>query len=239
MCSSGGGGRNRGPVVPVESPEQLAEKAEAARKAAEAEARRKAEEEAARRREEARIAAEQERQRQIQLGRTNIDDAFAGFNDSYYTNIDKQYEDYARTDIEDQYQKQLRGLVGALSGIDNLQYATRSQGVDDLGIQYRNALGMVDESGDSIADQARSEITSARDNLISTNANTANAEMMQQRAQEAAQNLAGRSRMSRLASLFVDPVQYAASRPGYGGRPAVFGTSNATGSSGGSSRIVG
>jgi hypothetical protein len=239
MCSSGGGGgRPSIQPVPVDPAEQARRAAQKQREIEEA-ARQRAAEEAARRAEEARIAAEKERQRQISLGRTNIDDAFSRFNDSYYSQLDKQYEDYARGDIDTQYQDQLRRLVGALSGIDNIAYATRNQGVEDLGSQYRSAIDMVDEGGDTIADQARNEANAARERLIQRNSSVANASAIADEARKSAENLAGTSRMSRLASIFVDPMQYAASRPGYGGRPAVFGSSNSTGTSGGSSRVVG
>src|SRR5690348_16332000 len=112
-------------------------------------------------------AAEAQRQATVTQDMNAINNGFSGFNDSYFNNIGQKYQDYANPQLADQYQTagdQLKyalsreGILGSSEGARQLgelqkQYNTDQQGIIDTGNQYANT--------------ARSNVQSAKDNLVS------------------------------------------------------------------------
>jgi hypothetical protein len=182
--------------------------------------------------EEAAARAEQERQARVAQGRTSIDDAFASFNDNYFSGIDKQAEQYARSDLDKQYQSQLGNLISTLARTGNIRSATRTRGIDALRDQYQSALGQVDAYGDNYADTARNSVQSSRNELYGMN-DGSNPDAIATSASEKANALrSGGGGFSRLATLMIDPTQFMNSKPGAvaasgggAGNPALFNQS--------------
>lgn len=113
------------------------------------------------------------RQRTIALGTKKIDNAFAGFDDNFYSNIAKSYTDYANPQLDTQYQQALKNLTYALarSGLSSSTAAgTEQANLDKQYDQYRTDVA---SEGQSEADRARSNNANTRntlvDQLISTN----------------------------------------------------------------------
>lgn len=60
-------------------------------------------------------AAEEQRQQDIRLATSNIDREFAGFDDSFYANRAKAYQDFALPQLGQQYNDQSRNLAYKLA----------------------------------------------------------------------------------------------------------------------------
>lgn len=183
--------------------------------------------------EEAAAAAERARQERIAQGRTSIDDSFSQFNDDYFSGIDRQAEQFARSDLDQQYKSQLGNLISTLARTGNIRSASRSRGIDSLRDQYQTALGQVDAYGDKYADTARSSVMSSRDALYGMN-DGSDPDAVARSASDKASELrsGGGGSFSRLATLMIDPTQFMASKPGAvagsgggAGNPALFNQS--------------
>lgn len=117
----------------------------------------------------AREAREREQRRQAALsqGMASINQSFAGFDDNFYDQRKQAYLDYATPQLEKQRGNALEDLTFALarSGLLESSVAARKQG--DLEEQYQlQRQGVVDE-GNRLANQARQDVASARQSVIS------------------------------------------------------------------------
>jgi hypothetical protein len=132
------------------------------------EQKRMQEEEAARVRE-----AEVRRQQNISQGQSIIDQMFGQFNDGFYQQRQQAYMDYAKPELERQYQDAMNGLVRSLSRSGNLSSSLRGQTMASLQDQYQRGLSSIANNASGYANQARSSIEGARGNLVSQNASLA------------------------------------------------------------------
>ena len=70
---------------------------------------------------------EEARQGRIAAGKTRINEAFAGFDDDFYGGRETAYSQFARPEIEDQYNRAKHDLTLALSRSGNLNSSTASR----------------------------------------------------------------------------------------------------------------
>lgn len=110
---------------------------------------------------------EEERQARIETGKKSIDEAFSGFDDNFYDQRVKEYEDYAVPQLTQQYDRTRKNLMYSLarsgllnSGVEAEKGAALDQ---NLAQQYR---GVVD-TGQGQANQLRRDIEGQRSNLVS------------------------------------------------------------------------
>jgi len=118
----------------------------------------------------ARQAAEEEaRQGRITSGKAAIDNAMAGYDDSFYAGQAQNYMDYATPQIEDQYGDALRSLKNALSrnGVSQSSMAAERR----ANIEEKLAQAQTDAArqGQSFANDTRQSLASVKNNLISQN----------------------------------------------------------------------
>lgn len=210
---SGGGGSPAAaapaaPAAPAVDPAEEARKREeekaAAERAAEAERQR--------------IAAEQKAAR-ISQGRTSIDDAFAPFDTSFYNNVSQSYNDYATNNLNQQYQGQLGSLISSLARTGGLNSAARTRGVEALRSQYDDAMSKLPTKADEVISSLRSGVDSAKTGLYSQNDADPGVDSIASTAKAKATELQTNKNFSPLATLMIDPTQFAT------GRGSVVGSS--------------
>jgi hypothetical protein len=218
----GGGGSAAAPAAPAVDPAE-AERKKAEEKAA-AEAKAAEERAAAERAAEAerqRVAAEQKAAR-LSAGRSSIDDAFGPFDTSYYNNVSQSYNDFATDNLNKQYQSQLGNLISTLARSGTLNTAARTRGVDDLRTQYDSAMANLPSASSNLVSALRSNVDSAKTGLYSTNDTDPGVDSIKTSAIAKASDLK-QTNFSPLATLMIDPSQYAV------GRGSVAGAAKAGG----------
>jgi len=168
-------------------------------------------EEAARRAEDA-ARAEAERQRQEELarqgrikeGRTKIDEAFNQFNDDFYNERAKAYENYATPTLDRQYEDSMRELVTALARSGNLQSSTRAEKMAGLNEEYKQRKLDILNTGLDYKNQARSAVDQARAELQVQNASLADPNLISGNATARAASLTQMPSFSPIGDLLSD-----------------------------------
>jgi hypothetical protein len=189
----------------------------------------------------AQIAQQQEQQRQanIAAGRTNIDNAFSQFDDPYYSGVTKNYDDFYFPQAEEQYNNARKSLVLKLSGSGNLNAGTGAQQLGDLDTAYLRDRAQIGQQGVDAANQQRSNIEAAREDLYNQNQTAADPSSASSLAAARSQALLAPQPLSPLGDLFSTFLNQgatatAAQTAGYPGWgipiPAVFNTNPTQGS---------
>jgi len=78
------------------------------------------------------LAEEEARQGRITQGKENIDAAFAGYGDDFYSGIASDYMNYANPQITDQYTDAMKALRIALARSGQMQSSERIDRENDL-----------------------------------------------------------------------------------------------------------
>lgn len=114
-------------------------------------------------------ALAQQQQTNLNQALSQINSAFAGFNPSYYSNIQKEYENFATPQLMQQYQGNLKNLQGNLSsqgltrssaasqltGALNQNLAAGERGIADTGLQQAQQFqGQVQQQQNQLVNQA-------------------------------------------------------------------------------------
>ena len=114
-------------------------------------------------------AEEEARQGRITQGKANIDNAFAGYDDNFYSGQAQNYMDYATPQIEDQYGDALRSLTNALSRNGVSQSSMAADRRAKIEKQLANAQTDAARQGQSFANDTRQSLAGVKNNLISQN----------------------------------------------------------------------
>lgn len=145
--------------------------------------------------------AEQRRQQAIQQGQSAINEVFGQFNDDFYQRRQQAYQEYARPQLERQYQDAMAQLVRSLSRSGNLNSSLRGQSMADLQQQYDEGLAYIANNAATYAQQARAAIEAARSNLVAQNASLADPGQARSLAQAQASSLRQAQPFTPLGSL--------------------------------------
>ena len=145
--------------------------------------------------------AEIRRQNNIQEGQGIISDVFGQFNDDFYTGRQQSYVDYARPQLEQQYQDAMQSLVRSLARSGNLSSSLRGQSMSDLQRQFDQGLATIQSQGSNYSSQARSQIEAARAGLIGQNATLADPGTVRGLAEAQASSLSQADTYSPISSL--------------------------------------
>jgi len=114
-------------------------------------------------------AEEEARQGRIEEGKKEIDAAFSGYDDQFYDGISTNYMDYAKPQIEDQYQDALKQLRVALARSGNLDSSLRADRIARLNNKNADALVDAARSGENYANQVRQTLADTKSNLLQQN----------------------------------------------------------------------
>lgn len=117
--------------------------------------------------------AEVRRQQNIAEGQNIISQMFGQFDDSFFNNRAQSYTDYAKPQLDSQYQDAMQNLVRSLSRSGNLNSSVRGKAMADMQSQYDKGILSITDQGKQYANQSRGSIEQARANLLSQNAQLA------------------------------------------------------------------
>jgi len=112
---------------------------------------------------------EEERKAKIALGRTNIDNQFAQFDDDYYDNIRLGYTDFYQPQLTDQFNDARRKAILSLAGVGNLNSSAGARRLGDLQEMYEKNRAMIGDRGIGAANRARGDIEMAKSDLYAQN----------------------------------------------------------------------
>lgn len=119
------------------------------------------------------LAEEEARQGRITQGKENIDAAFAGYGDDFYSNIASDYMNYANPQITDQYTDAMKNLRIALARSGQLQSSERIDRENDLKKKLAAQEVAAARKGQGMADTMRSNLANIKSNLLTQNASLA------------------------------------------------------------------
>jgi hypothetical protein len=186
--------------------------------------------------------AEQRRQGLISQGKSQIDNRFSGFTDSFYGGLSKQYGDYQLPQLDTQYNDAVETKTKQLATAGLLGSSVAGDQLGDLRKTYETERGAVGNRAVDYANEQRSNVERERGNLYAQLNSTADPSGAAAAAATSAAALSTPSSISPLAAIFqnftaqaADAVQ--AQRAGYRGTGIdLFGSGGGT--SRGSTRVV-
>lgn len=160
----------------------------------------------------AQVAAQRETERQaaIAQGRTNIDNAFAKFDDPFYSGVSKSYTDYYMPQLKQQYDDAYRKLVLNLGGTGNLASGSGARQLGDLTQRYAQNKVMIANQGGDQANSVRGDVENARNDLYSLNSSAADPASIATDAAARAGSIGAPRAYSPLQNLFADIINNSA-----------------------------
>lgn len=119
---------------------------------------------------QAMLAEEAARKTNILTGNTNIDNAFGGFNDSWFGAAKDRYVNSYLPDLKDQQAKAADKLKAALVGRGMYESTAGANAMADLERKAADARAKVGNDGQEFANNLRSSVESSRNNLYQQSA---------------------------------------------------------------------
>lgn len=109
------------------------------------------------------------RQNNVQLGKTNIDNAFSQFSDPYFASYKDAYSANYTPQVDEQYKTAVAKTIAALAGrgMDRSSVGAAKQG--ELADKYIQAKQTVASDADTAANQLRAQVEGAKSNLYQVN----------------------------------------------------------------------
>ena len=155
---------------------------------------------------EATLARQEEeaRQARIREGTTSINDTFSQFGDPFFDGISQSYVDFARPQVDKDYNAAKEKLTYALARNGTLDSSMRSKQFGDLQGQYDENIQDITDQGRGYATEARNNVENARADLISMLQATGDAQGAASAATSRAATLATPPSYSPLGQLFTD-----------------------------------
>jgi hypothetical protein len=138
----------------------------------------------------------------LRKGSANIENAFSGFNDDYFSNLSKSYTDYAMPQLQEQYDEQKKNLIYALARKGNLNSSVYGDQLALLDKQNAANISQIEGTGADYANKARQGVQSARNNVTAQLNSTYDADATNAAAAQEARTLAAPVTFSPLQNLF-------------------------------------
>jgi hypothetical protein len=194
----------------------------------------------------AEIARQQEaaRQQRITEGQGKIDQAFAGFNDQFFSKFQNDYLNYYTPQMQDQFNDANRQLTLSLASAGGLTSSAGLRRQDELQRAFQQRSSELANTAATEANRRRAEVEGARTDLLALNRSAADPSQVSAQALARAGTLQGPMDYQPLGDLFGSLVNTAtqglrlesAGYPGLG--TGVFGPSTRSLGRGGSVRNV-
>jgi len=112
---------------------------------------------------------EAERAARIRAGASNINNAFAKYDDGFFDNRRQSYLDFANPQLDDQFKDATRELTLALARSGILNSSAKSRRFGDLQTSYDNQSRAVSDKANEYVNNTRSAIELAKSDLLSQN----------------------------------------------------------------------
>ncbi len=135
-------------------------------------------------------AAEARRQENIAQGANDIAAVFGQFNDDFYNRRAQNYVDYAMPQLDREYQDEQRRLVASLARSGNLNSSLRGDLAGRLLGEYNTRKLSIQDTANRFRNDARSQIESARADLLRANSELADPGAVRSMAQARASGVA-------------------------------------------------
>jgi hypothetical protein len=185
---------------------------------------------------------EEKRQADILAGRGKIDEAFAGFNDPFYSGIEKAYGEYYFPQLDRQFQDANEKLKLKLASAGLLNSGKGAELLGDLQETYGIQRGQIASGAIDRRNQVRGDVERAREDLFALNQSAADPAAIAVQAQSRAGSLQAPRGYDPIGNAFADfignlAIPVAAERRGYPGTGT--GIFAPKGSGKGSQRVVG
>lgn len=172
----------------------------------------------------AELARQQEEKRQanIMTGRGKIDEAFGGFNDPFYSGIEKAYTDFYNPQLDRQYQDATEKVKLKLASAGILNSGAGAEALGDLTEQYATQRGQVASGALDRRNQVRGDVERAREDLFALNQSAADPDAIGVQAQSRAGALQAPRGYDPIGNAFADfignlAIPIAAEKRGYAG----------------------
>ena len=146
--------------------------------------------------------AEIARQNRVQEGVDNIDSAFAGFNDDYYTGYTNAYTAHYDPQLRDQYDAAVLDARKQLSGQGLLNSSAGVNALKDLSDLFNDAQLDIQGRANTATSDKRTEIENARSNLYAQNESAADPGSASSMANSQAQALSAAPQYTVLSDVF-------------------------------------
>jgi len=115
-----------------------------------------------------------DRQNRIKEGISNIDNAFAGFDDGFYSGKSQNYLNYYRPQVDQQYGEAKQNTLYQLARQGIVNSSAGAKVNSDLARDYGNQLQSIQSGANSYAQNVRSQVEQQRNNLVNQVTATAN-----------------------------------------------------------------
>jgi hypothetical protein len=171
------------------------------------------------------------RQAAITSGTDAINGTFSQFNDDFYNKQKQGYLDYATPQLASQMADAKKQLTYSLDRSGMLDSSARSQKEAELQKLFDTNSRSVADQGLSYENTAKSNVESARSNLLSTLSSTGNADAAANSALNQASALSQPATYSALGSMFSDFTSGLAAAATAAKNTALYGTGGGTGAS--------
>ena len=122
-------------------------------------------------------SAEKERQKRVAQGRTNIDQVFDQYDQPFYQQRAQKYEDFARPQMQDQYNTALKDLTFALSRSGRLNSSTGARRKAKAQEAFNLQEQQVSAKGQEFANQLERSMNASRQEMHTQNLAAANPEL--------------------------------------------------------------
>lgn len=142
----------------------------------------------------------------VRKGKKSIDDAFAGFDDSYFDNYGQTYRDAYMPALADQYGQARDKITATLAGNDQLDSTVGAHTLARLGKTYNdNQVDIGNKSLDA-TNTLKSNVSGAKTNLYNMNASAADPLTSATQAQAAAGSIVSPQSYPGLGNVFGDAL---------------------------------
>lgn len=152
-------------------------------------------------------AREDKRQADIKAGKASIDDAFKGFDDSYYGKFKQTYLDNANPQIDTQYGLAKDKLIAALAGKGTLDSTIGANKFGLLQKTKSDAEGAVANAAEDAVTGMKQSIANTKGNLYNLNLSAADPQSMAAQAQASAGSIVAPNSMPNLSGIFSSVLQ--------------------------------
>lgn len=146
----------------------------------------------------------------ISQGKQDINSAFSGFNDDYFNQLSKSYIDYAKPQLDDQYDQAKKNITYALARKGTLNSSIAGDQTALLDKQYAtNETGLQGTAAD-YANSAQRDVIANKNDVTNQLVSTGDADTARTAALSAAKAVAAPPSFSPLSNLFTNVSALAA-----------------------------
>lgn len=140
----------------------------------------------------------------VKTGKTQIDEAFAQFDDPYYAKYAQTYKDTYNPQLDDQYATAKDKLTAILAGRDTLDSSIGADAITKQTKTYNDTQTDIGNKSQDAANGLRTQVDTTKGNLYATNSAVADPLTMATQAQASAGSIVNPASYPSLSNVFAD-----------------------------------